>query len=79
MRCDGDFPHQGYMDEVRISKGIARWTSNFTPPTGAYFRLPQVYVGGWHTATSVSVSIGGVWKNVAGIKVWVTDAWKDLV
>ena len=27
---------QGYMDEVRISNGIARWTSNFTPPTSAY-------------------------------------------
>lgn len=27
----------GYIDEFRISKGIARWTSNFTPPTAAYF------------------------------------------
>ncbi|EPY2310821.1 LamG domain-containing protein [Clostridium sporogenes] len=27
---------KGYMDEVRISKGIARWTSNFTPPTTPY-------------------------------------------
>lgn len=26
----------GYMDEVRISKGIARWTANFTPPTAEY-------------------------------------------
>jgi hypothetical protein len=26
----------GWIDEVRISKGIARWTENFTPPTGAY-------------------------------------------
>ena len=26
----------GYMDEVRISKGVARWTANFTPPTAAY-------------------------------------------
>ncbi len=26
----------GYLDEYRISKGIARWTSNFTPPTEAY-------------------------------------------
>jgi hypothetical protein len=26
----------GYLDEFRISKGIARWTSNFTPPTSAY-------------------------------------------
>jgi hypothetical protein len=26
----------GHIDELRISKGIARWTSNFTPPTSAY-------------------------------------------
>lgn len=26
----------GWLDEFRISKGIARWTSNFTPPTEAY-------------------------------------------
>jgi hypothetical protein len=26
----------GLMDEFRISKGIARWTSNFTPPTQPY-------------------------------------------
>jgi hypothetical protein len=26
----------GYMDEVRVSKGIARWTSDFTPPISAY-------------------------------------------
>lgn len=25
-----------YIDEFRLSKGIARWTSNFTPPTSAY-------------------------------------------
>jgi len=27
----------GYIDELRLSKGIARWTSNFTPPTEAYY------------------------------------------
>ena len=26
----------GYINEYRVSKGIARWTSNFTPPTSAY-------------------------------------------
>ena len=31
---DDNFP--GYIDELRISKGIARWTSNFTPPSKPY-------------------------------------------
>jgi hypothetical protein len=26
----------GHIDEMRISKGIARWTANFTPPTREY-------------------------------------------
>lgn len=30
------YPFQGYMDEFRVSKGIARWTSNFTPSTEPY-------------------------------------------
>ena len=25
-----------YIDEVRISKGVARWTAAFTPPTSPY-------------------------------------------
>lgn len=29
-------PFNGWLDEIRISKGVARWTANFTPPTGAY-------------------------------------------
>jgi hypothetical protein len=31
----------GWVDEVRISKGIARWTSNFTPPVEAYSFNPE--------------------------------------
>jgi len=27
---------KGWLDELRISKGVARWTGNFTPPTGEY-------------------------------------------
>lgn len=26
-----------WLDEIRVSKGIARWTANFTPPSKAYF------------------------------------------
>ena len=29
----------GWMDEIRISKGIARWTANFTPPISAYSKV----------------------------------------
>jgi hypothetical protein len=32
--ADRSFP--GFIDEFRVSKGIARHTSNFTPPTSAY-------------------------------------------
>jgi hypothetical protein len=28
--------YAGSMDEIRVSKGDARWTANFTPPTVAY-------------------------------------------
>ena len=36
----------GHLDEIRISKGIARWTSNFTPHTSAYKPL-ATYSGGF--------------------------------
>ena len=29
----------GYLDEFRLSVGVARWTANFTPPTEAYSPL----------------------------------------
>lgn len=32
----GGINYNGHLDEIRISKGVARWTSNFTPPTSEY-------------------------------------------
>lgn len=31
--------YNGWLDELRVSKGIARWTANFTPPTNEYMVL----------------------------------------
>lgn len=31
-----DFYHAGHIDEVRISKGVARYTANFAPPTAPF-------------------------------------------
>ncbi|MDP2090516.1 MAG: LamG domain-containing protein, partial [Candidatus Gracilibacteria bacterium] len=33
---DPSYGLNGYMDELRITKGVARYTANFTPPTEAY-------------------------------------------
>ena len=38
---NGAYWFKGQMDEVRISKGIARFTSNFTPPTAQYSDLAK--------------------------------------
>lgn len=36
-----DYYHNGYVDEARVSKGIARWTNNFTAPAKPYdFQKP---------------------------------------
>lgn len=37
--------YKGWIDEVRVSKGIARWTANFTPPTRAYGK--SALICGW--------------------------------
>ena len=36
---DNEYPgeyYKGYIDEVRVTKGLARYTSTFTPPTAAF-------------------------------------------
>jgi hypothetical protein len=58
--------YTGYVDELRISKGIARWTSNFSVPTQEYapISIPtdEYWVGGtglWSDTAHWSLSSGG--------------------
>ena len=48
----------GWMDEFRFTKGVARWTSNFTPPTLAYSGV-QVFSEST-TKTQGTYSIKGI-------------------
>lgn len=45
----------GWMEEIRVSKGVARWTAGFTPPTAAYSQaVAQAISAGVDGAASVA-------------------------
>jgi hypothetical protein len=56
---NGAIYFKGYLDELRVSKGIARWTENFTPPTEPY--------------NSQTILISGVKSEVARVIVFKKD------
>ncbi len=65
--------YSGYLDELRISQGIARWTAAFTPPTSAPLTSAgdvnkQIIINS--TADGVAIGTGGI--NQARIaKAWI--------
>lgn len=63
----------GYTDELRVSKGIARWTSNFTPPTEPYQEIPGV--GTYNTGSNNSYTISGLANNTT--YNWSVEAYNS--
>ena len=44
LGSQGEYPFLGYIDEIRITKGIARYTSNFSIPTEAFPAISPLFV-----------------------------------
>jgi len=68
---------KGWIDEFRISVGIARWTGNFTPPTVA-----SISAGGTPCGLYSARTLSGEWKIYAGTQTklftWGSGGWIDV-
>lgn len=62
IQLPGQGCYQGYIDELRITKGIARYNSNFNPPTVAFGGSSGCYSNGVNTGTVIdgTGACGGV-------------------
>ncbi len=63
---DGSYAFNGQIDEFRISKGIARWTSNFTPVNGPYGVGPTLTPTPSSTPTYTPTATPTNWSGIDG-------------
>jgi len=81
-RDDGQFDTNAYIDEFRISKGIARWTANFTPPTRPYgntVAYPQSIIKGTWQKVYSSTLLSAITKVTIGGLDGDTDVFYKLL
>jgi len=81
------YPLWGYLDEIRVTKGTALWTSNFTPPTRRNLSAPVVDLSGNHQGgnfatkemTDVATYRDGQVIEPVASAVWDFDNTDDVI
>ncbi len=72
----------GWIDEFRVTKGTARWTSNFNPPTRAYATESNTFlIGSTRPFSGVSVTVkdGNTLSGQANAyTIWNGSSWSSV-
>jgi hypothetical protein len=78
-----DYRFNGYIDEFRVSKGVARWTSDFTVPTEAYTETERLYmiIGSPHILSGVYFDVEAANADTSTISGYryTDDRWTGQV
>lgn len=71
----------GWIDEVRVSKGIARWTSAFSPPVSAYTTYRNyAIIGTTRPLEGVKfyINTGNTITSTLSVSHWTGSSWTAL-
>ena len=71
----------GWIDEFRVTKGIARWEANFTPPAKAYSAAANIFLlGSPRPLQGFKVYIGdpNLIASTMTVKEWQGNSWVTL-
>jgi hypothetical protein len=77
----GSNPVDGWIDEFRVSKGKARWTSNFTPPVRSYRAAAKDWLVGYYRplqGVKYYVADPNLEASTMTVKEWQGSSWVTL-